>query len=29
LLQSPRLLEPAVVHDGWSREAGGLHQNQS
>jgi hypothetical protein len=29
LLQSPRLLEPAVVHDGWSGEAVGLHQNQS
>jgi hypothetical protein len=28
LLQSPRLLEPAVIHDGWSGEAGGLQQNQ-
>jgi hypothetical protein len=28
LLQSPHLLGLAVVHDGWSGEAGGLQQNQ-
>jgi hypothetical protein len=28
LLQSPCLLEPAVVHDSWSGEAGGLQQEQ-
>jgi hypothetical protein len=28
LLQSPRLLEPAVVHDGLSGEARGLQQDQ-
>jgi hypothetical protein len=28
LLQSPRLLEPIVVHGDWSGEAGGLQQEQ-
>jgi hypothetical protein len=28
LLQTPRLLEPAVVHDGWSGVAGRLQLNQ-
>jgi hypothetical protein len=29
VLQSPPLLEPAVAHDRWSGEAGGLQHNHS